>query len=282
MADTPELQTALRTLRRASGLPVTFASTAAGGGRMRIVQLSGTVTQALRGLDVAVGTGLGGKAAALARPLAVSDYRTARTISHEYDHAVGAERLGPVLAVPVVVHRATRAVLYGALREPAALGDRALDAAVVAARELGQALAVQDARRQAERWLPAPRSAGAGGPAALEDIRVAHGELQALAREVRDPLLTSRLLAVCARLARVSTVEERPPADPGVPLSPRELDVLACIATGATNAAAGVALGLRPETVKSYLRSAMRKLDAHTRMEAVVAARRAGLLPYLP
>ncbi|NEC73664.1 helix-turn-helix transcriptional regulator, partial [Streptomyces rochei] len=34
-----------------------------------------------------------------------------------------------------------------------------------------------------------------------------------------------------------------------------------------------------PETVKGYLRSAMRKLGARTRGAAVVAARRAGLLP---
>jgi DNA-binding CsgD family transcriptional regulator len=51
------------------------------------------------------------------------------------------------------------------------------------------------------------------------------------------------------------------------------------VASGATNAAAADRLRLRPETVKSYLRSAMRKLGAHTRLEAVVAARRAGLLP---
>jgi DNA-binding CsgD family transcriptional regulator len=51
------------------------------------------------------------------------------------------------------------------------------------------------------------------------------------------------------------------------------------VATGATNAATAERLGLRPETVKGYLRAAMRKLGAHTRLEAVVAARRAGLLP---
>ena len=38
-------------------------------------------------------------------------------------------------------------------------------------------------------------------------------------------------------------------------------------------------LSVKPETVKSYLRSAMSKLDAHSRREAVVAARRLGLLP---
>lgn len=51
------------------------------------------------------------------------------------------------------------------------------------------------------------------------------------------------------------------------------------MAAGATNAVAAERLGLRPETVKGYLRSAMRRLGAHTRGEAVVAARRAGVLP---
>ncbi|MDJ0462597.1 helix-turn-helix transcriptional regulator [Streptomyces sp. H27-C3] len=70
-----------------------------------------------------------------------------------------------------------------------------------------------------------------------------------------------------------------PGSGPLVALTPRELDVLACVAAGSTTAAAGQQLGLRPETVKGYLRSVMRKLGAHTRLEAVVAARRAGLLP---
>jgi DNA-binding CsgD family transcriptional regulator len=65
----------------------------------------------------------------------------------------------------------------------------------------------------------------------------------------------------------------------GASLAPRELDVLAWVAEGSTNAAVARRLGLRPETVKSYLRSAMRKLGAHTRGEAVATARRAGLLP---
>ncbi|MYS48195.1 helix-turn-helix transcriptional regulator, partial [Streptomyces sp. SID5998] len=56
-----------------------------------------------------------------------------------------------------------------------------------------------------------------------------------------------------------------------VRLAPREVDVLACVAAGATNAGAAARLGLSAETVKAYLRSAMRKLGAHTRGEAVTA-----------
>ena len=40
-----------------------------------------------------------------------------------------------------------------------------------------------------------------------------------------------------------------------------------------------VTLALREGTVKSYLQSAMAKLDAGTRHAAVAKARRAGLLP---
>jgi len=38
-------------------------------------------------------------------------------------------------------------------------------------------------------------------------------------------------------------------------------------------------LSLRPETVKSYLRTVMTKTGTRTRHEAVVAARKLGLLP---
>ncbi|PRC60968.1 helix-turn-helix transcriptional regulator, partial [Mycobacterium sp. ITM-2017-0098] len=41
----------------------------------------------------------------------------------------------------------------------------------------------------------------------------------------------------------------------GPPLTPRELDVLVQVALGCTNVEAGQRLSLKPETVKSYLRS---------------------------
>jgi hypothetical protein len=43
--------------------------------------------------------------------------------------------------------------------------------------------------------------------------------------------------------------------------------VLAAVAAGVTNAVAAGRLGLRPETVKAYLRSAMRKLGAHRKTD---------------
>jgi DNA-binding CsgD family transcriptional regulator len=299
------MRAALVRLRRGTGLPVAFGGLMAGGpmtggaGSVRIGELSGAVTGALRGLAIATGNGLGGKALALSRPCAVTDYPVSRHISHEYDAAVAAEGLLSVLAVPVVVRRRVRGVLYGALRTAQPLGDRTLGEAVAAARDVEQALVVRDEARALLAAVAgagaagsvargvAGAVAGAGGPgagsgagaavgsAAWEEVREAHGALRALAPRVVDPALRDELLAVCGRLASATA----PPRVRDVGLTPREVDVLACVATGATNAATAERLGLRPETVKGYLRSAMRKLGAHTRLEAVVAARRTGLLP---
>ncbi|MEV4945538.1 LuxR C-terminal-related transcriptional regulator [Streptomyces sp. NPDC053755] len=264
------MRAALLRLRRTTGLQVVFGGLLHDGRRLRIAEVDGAVTPALHGLSITAGNGLGGRCLALSRPCAVTDYASARHITHEYDVPVAAEGLRSVVAVPVVVRRTVRGVLYGALREAVPIGERVLDAAVAAARDVEQALAVRD---------EAPRLLAGGGPApgpAWEEVRQAHGELRELAPLIGDPEVRARLLAVCGRLETAPAGPGRPA---GVTLTPRETDVLAAVASGATNAAVAHRLGLRPETVKGYLRSTMRKLGAHNRLEAVVAARRAGLLP---
>ncbi|MDX2523549.1 LuxR C-terminal-related transcriptional regulator [Streptomyces europaeiscabiei] len=269
---------ALARLRQATGLPLAFAGLVEPGpGQLRISELQGNRTTALQGLAVHSGNGLGGKTVALARPCCVTDYSVSRQISHEYDAAVAAEGIRSVLAVPVVVRRRVRGVLYGALRTAQPLGDRTVGAALDAARDMEQALVVRD---EARNLLVAARAPEGGSAGAWEEVREAHGALRALAPRIDDPELRAELLRVCGRLAGVAGGENTgPDVVARVALTPRETDVLACVATGATNTVAGDRLGLRPETVKAYLRSAMRKLGAHTRLEAVVAARRAGLLP---
>ncbi|MGW6157229.1 GAF domain-containing protein, partial [Streptomyces sp. NPDC055144] len=165
-ADAVEMHAALVRLRRGTGLPVAFGGLMTGGpmtggtGSVRIGELSGAVTGALRGLAIATGNGLGGKALALSRPCAVTDYPVSRHISHEYDAAVSAEGLLSVLAVPVVVRRRVRGVLYGPLRTAQPLGDRTLGEAVAAARDVEQALVVRD---EARALLAAVAGAGAAG-----------------------------------------------------------------------------------------------------------------------
>lgn len=199
--DAVEMQAALLRLRRTSGLPVVFGGLLSDARHARIAELNGAQTSALRGLVITAGSGLGGKAIALSRPCAVTDYAFSRHISHEYDAAVAAEGLRSVVAVPVVVRRAVRGVLYGALRTPVTLGDRTFDAMVAAARDVEQSLAVRDEVRQLLAAGRAQVTDPDAAPGAWEDVREAHRELRALAPRVADPALRDELLEVCGRLA---------------------------------------------------------------------------------
>lgn len=62
-------------------------------------------------------------------------------------------------------------------------------------------------------------------------------------------------------------------------LTPREIDVLAAVAYGATRSEAARQLHYSLNTVKTHLRNAYRKLAAHDRDEALARARAMGLLP---
>jgi len=70
--------------------------------------------------------------------------------------------------------------------------------------------------------------------------------------------------------------EERHP-DAGA-LSPREREVLGCLAAGMTSAHAAAALGISAETVETHVRRAMAKLGARTRTQAVATALVLGLI----
>jgi DNA-binding NarL/FixJ family response regulator len=61
-------------------------------------------------------------------------------------------------------------------------------------------------------------------------------------------------------------------------LSPRELQVLALVAVGHTNAEIGRELHIAEATVKTHLLRAFTKLDVSDRTAAVTVARNRGLL----
>lgn len=66
-------------------------------------------------------------------------------------------------------------------------------------------------------------------------------------------------------------------AEPPAGLSVREREVLALIATGATNAEIAQRLFLSPHTVKEHTSALYRKLGARNRAEAVQLGQRIGL-----
>ncbi|GAA4972000.1 LuxR C-terminal-related transcriptional regulator [Pseudonocardia tropica] len=227
-----------------------------------IDQLVGMSTPAMNGLTVVAGRGLGGQAMLRRKPCVVRDYTGSRSITHDYDDAVVVqEKLRSVLAVPVLVRGRVRAVLYGAIRDGIAIGDTAVRAAGTVAERLAGDLGV---------LLRTPSGPAAGGDytdlAALDD-------LSRIARLVPDQVLRRRL----ERIHRKLSGARHTPGGARL-LTQREMDVLRVIATGTSNVTAGDQLGLSAESVKTYLRNAMRKLGVNNRTAAVYEARSRGLL----
>ncbi|MCX2163578.1 acetate metabolism transcriptional regulator RamA, partial [Corynebacterium auriscanis] len=267
---------ALSSLKNATGIPVTMYGDIQPDGKIRIGKWLGLRTPALHNLEIPAGVGIGGRVAATRRPVGVSDYLRAKAITHEMDRPVRDEGLFSIVAVPVIVSREMRGVLYGGVHSRARLGDKVLEEVTMTARCLEQDLAVLDATKN----MKTGAMAGSGvkqvrtmSGAEWEQVRATHSKLRMLANRVENESLRRDLEVLCDQMVSPVRVKQT------TKLSARELDVLACVALGHTNVEAAAEMGIGAETVKSYLRSVMRKLGAHTRYEAVNAARRIGALP---
>ena len=81
------------------------------------------------------------------------------------------------------------------------------------------------------------------------------------------PNVTARLLAACS-----GSLADAPPAQPSEPLTPREEEVLARVATGRTNAEIADELFISLSTTKTHLASLMSKLGARNRVELAMWA----------
>ncbi|MUL48876.1 helix-turn-helix transcriptional regulator [Mycobacterium sp. CBMA293] len=268
--DTDAVRAELRRIGTEGAVPVMF------GGEVHddvllLTEFHGTRTRLLRGLVVRSTFGLGGASMVSGQPLAVADYRHAPSITHDYDVPVISEGIRSILAVPVVVDGLARAVLYGAYRSSEPFSGRAADLMVTSARRLADELAIRD---EVDRRLRLQQAEPAVTSINAEHIRQVHAELRRLAAGGAS-VAPEKLGELADRLA---TAMAGGPAAAGG-LSPRELDVLAQIALGCTNTEAAQRLSLKPETVKSYLRSAATKLGTHTRHEAVSKARQLRLIP---
>ena len=62
------------------------------------------------------------------------------------------------------------------------------------------------------------------------------------------------------------------------PLTARELEVLRCLASGISTGAGAELLGISPATLRAHVQAILRKLGAHSRLEAVAEAARMGLI----
>ncbi len=124
-----------------------------------------------------------------------------------------------------------------------------------------------------ERVLVAAIEAGVSGfltkDLAVEDV-VGAVRAAAAGEALVEPDLLARLLP---RLARAD--------DPmAVELTTRERELLLRVAQGGTNNAIAHELHLSVNTIRNYVQALLTKLDAHSKLEAVAIATRAGLIEH--
>jgi len=113
-----------------------------------------------------------------------------------------------------------------------------------------------------------------------------------VAIEIDDPVLADRLVLLLGGVAGLTLAAPGQAADlaivtrmaagarepPEVELTPRELDVLALMAEGASNKAIARQLGISVHTAKFHVGSILDKLDATGRTDAVAHAARRGVI----
>lgn len=98
-----------------------------------------------------------------------------------------------------------------------------------------------------------------------DSIRTTHAGLPTLSPEVKSILVELEPLDS--------------PASSGLePLTPRELEVLVCMAAGLTNAEIAQRLGISQYTIKGHVSNILGKLDVNSRTEAVAYALRNNLV----
>jgi len=282
-SDADLLARAVAALSSRTGLPIAFGGFAQSDA-IEVTSVLGARTPNLNGLVVEATRGLGGKALVERRPRLAIDYRSSRNITHDYDRAVLGEGISTLFAVPIVVAGRSRGVLYGGSWAKTPVSEQVARGAFDVAGELATELRIREEVERRLALLPPPADmpsadGSAVSAAVREEVREAYAELRSITAAVDDADLRERLTGLERRLRSLSH-QPGATAEPfDARLSPRETDVLACAALGATNSEIAATLSLRETTVKSYLQAAMAKLDASTRHAAVAKARRAGILP---
>ncbi|MFB9322564.1 response regulator [Cryptosporangium minutisporangium] len=100
-------------------------------------------------------------------------------------------------------------------------------------------------------------------------VRMAHAGVDQF-----DPAVTARLLAA---LDRGATLSAAAPLPEGVPLTPREVDVLRLVARGSTNREIADTLVVSEGTVKNHVSNILSRLGLRDRTQAALYARDRGL-----
>lgn len=250
-------------LRRAAGVPVVFAGLRDGHG-VRVTVTVGHRTAALKTIHVTPSRGLGGLSWRSGEPRMVRDYRAASEITHDFDEQILGEGITDLVAAPFVVDGDVRGLIYAGYRGEGHLAAGAVDRLVRQAGCIANELRMRDEvdRRVEALITRAQHRLETGSSARLLT------ELATIAADSSDSQTRQKLELLVAGATRSGS--------PIVALTRRQLQVLSLVELGFSNKDVAARLGLTTETVKTYMRAAMVRLDARTRHEAVIKARRAG------
>jgi LuxR family transcriptional regulator, regulator of acetate metabolism len=252
------LRRAARNLRVRGGISVVFGGLREERG-IRVTTTYGAATPKLTTIVVKPDRGLGGRCWSSGQPQAVTDYARATGITHDFDQQILGEGIVSLAVAPIIVRDRIAGLLYGGYRSEQCAADD-LDKLADEASQIALELLVRD---RVDERIRAMR---------VLDSELA-GRLRLLAVRTTDPQ-TARELGEL-----LESQEPGSAATQDRQLTTRQVDVLALVALGLTNDSIATSLGLSPLTVKSYLRSTMARLDAQTRYQAVIEARRLGILP---
>jgi len=273
------IQQATREIASSTGFSLSFGGLTSGI-ELTVSAFCGARTGNLDGLKVRKERGLGGLAMAQRSPRFTRNYERESDITHDYDSAVLGEGVVSLLAIPIIAGGTLRGLIYAGSHSLVEPDTAAARPAVAIATALGNELAIRD---EVTRRLVALRSPADSGMSAVaeEHLREQFAQLRQLAASVSDREVKNKLHDIGRGLtvALSMSAPELLPRKRDVRLSPRETDVLACVALGYSNARTAALLSLTEQTVKGYLGSAMKKLDASSRFTAVATARKLGLLP---
>ncbi|WP_167194495.1 helix-turn-helix transcriptional regulator [Brevibacterium pigmentatum] len=251
-------------------------------GSVAVEAVAGADKDLLSSLIVSTGRGLGGRAMTEGTPQLTRDYEVDPLITHHYDEEVLGEGIRVLVAVPTLHGGEVTGMVYCGHRTDYNAAAPQTGDLVRRVRQLSV-----DLGRLGYRQVPRGPVRGEPiypdlDPSGREALRHTYAELRAIRSGVIDEETREKLTGVEARLADILSghnPENFQTPVPAVRLSPRETDILSHVALGWPNARIAEALSLRESTVKSYLNTAMVKLSARTRHEAVSIARSSHVLP---
>lgn len=251
-------------------------------GEVSVQAVAGGGKDRLSSLIVSTGRGLGGRALTEGTPQLTKDYGLDPFITHHYDEQILGEGIQVLIAVPTLRGGEVTGMIYCGHRKNYPAAAPRTSHLVKRVRQLSVDLGKLGQPRPTEEPTGSERLYSDLESSSREALRRTYAELRSIRSGVDEDEMRQRLSVVEARLADILSGHNSdlfPKPQPTVSLSPRETDILSHVALGWSNARIAEGLGLRESTVKSYLNTAMVKLSADTRHEAVSIARSAGALP---